>query len=424
MDRSTDILIAGAGAAGLTAAIAFASAGFDVVVCGGLDTRRNARTVALFEASLRFFRSMGLWDQLAPIACPIERIRLIDSTNSMFPTAPTLLRASEIGLEAFGVNIENVDLVGTLAKLARETAGLTLVDDLLSDYILSSRRVSGRLGSGGRIEAALLVGADGRASTVRAAAGIGHRDWTYPQTALTALVWHERPHRRTSTEFHTRIGPCTLVPMNGTETRPNRSSLVWLMSPDEATRRMDLGDDDLAIEIQRQVGDLHGAMGLEGPRGSFPMGGMFCHRLTSTRVALVADAAHYYPPIGAQGLNLGLRDVAQLVSSVAKFGRGDPGAPAGLDDYQAKRRLDVSTRTFGVSTLNSSLLSHTTPVDFLRAAGLAAMANVGPLRRALMWEGVAPAGRLPPAVGGARGPGGHPAGTPGGGKGCGVGGPG
>ena len=398
MTQGTEILVAGAGAAGLTTGIALARAGFEVTIAGGLDLNRNGRTVALFEASIQLYRSLELWNRLSDIASPLERIRLVDDTGSMFHPDPVLLRSSEINLPAFGYNIENAALVGALADIARDTPGIRLLDTLLDDYILSSTRVSARLSNGERIEAALLVGADGRNSRARAAAGIRVTEWKYPQTALTALLWHERPHRATSTEFHTRIGPCTLVPLRGTAEHPNRSSLVWLMSHEDAARRRQLPDAELAAEIGKQVRGIHGAMGLEGPRGAFPMSGLRCNSLVGPRVALVADAGHYFPPIGAQGLNLGLRDVAQLAASVGKFGRADPGAPRALADYDAARRPDVSTRVMGVATLNQSLLLHETPVDFARAAGLAAMAHVGPLRRALMREGVTPKGRLPPLM--------------------------
>ena len=398
MTRRTDILIAGAGAAGLTAAISLAQAGFQVTVAGRLDSARNGRTVALFEASVQLYLSLGLLESIAPLSTPLERIRLIDDTTSLFRSEPVLLRAAEIDLDAFGINIANTDLVATLADAARQTEGVALMEDLLSDFVISSTGVTALLGGGGRIEASLLVGADGRNSTVRKAAGIGFQDWSYPQTALTAILWHERSHVRTSTEFHTRSGPCTLVPLPPSPEHKHRSSLVWLMPPADATRRMALDDAALAREIQAQVHDLHGGMGLEGPRGAFPMSGLRCHRLTSTRVALVADAAHAFPPIGAQGLNLGLRDVAQLVASLGKFGRADAGAQPALADYEAARRLDVASRITGVAALNQSLLLHETLIDFIRAAGFTAMANIGPLRRALMREGIAPAGRLPPLM--------------------------
>ncbi len=399
MTIRSDILVAGAGAAGLTTAIALAGAGFSVTVAGGLDTRRNGRTVALFEASLRLYRSLGLWERLEPLSKPLRRIRLVDDTNNLFRLPPVQLEAAEIGLPAFGANIENAALVEKLAAIARETPGVRMIEGMLGDYVTHEDEIEGRLSTGERLAAALLVGADGRASQVRAYADVGVHEWRYPQTAITALLRHAEPHRSTSTEFHTRSGPCTLVPMRPDPSSPdglrNRSSLVWLMSPDEAERRMALSDAELAGDIEAQVHGIHGRIALEGPRGMFPMSGLSCERLVAERIALVADAGHFFPPIGAQGLNLGLRDVAQLIDSMEKYGRTDPGCTHALADYDKRRRGDVATRSIGVDLMNRSLLIHILPMDFIRSAGLAAMASIGPLRRALMREGVAPPGRLP-----------------------------
>ena len=399
MTIRSDILVAGAGAAGLTTAIALAGAGFSVTVAGGLDTRRNGRTVALFEASLRLYRALGLWERLEPLSMPLRRIRLVDDTGSLFRFPPVELEAAEIGLPGFGSNIENAALVEALAAIARETPGVTLMEGMLGDYATYDDAIEGRLSTGETLSAALLVGADGRGSQVRAYANVSPREWRYKQTAITALLRHEKPHRSTSTEFHTRSGPCTLVPMRPDEGAPDglrhRSSLVWLMTPDEAERRMALGDDDLASEIEEGVHGLQGRMSLVGPRGAFPMSGLTCDKLVAERIALVADAGHFFPPIGAQGLNLGLRDVAQLVESLENHGRHDAGDPKALAHYDKRRRGDVATRTLSVDLMNRSLLIHALPVDFMRSAGLAAMAFIGPLRRALMREGVAPPGRLP-----------------------------
>ena len=133
-------------------------------------------------------------------------------------------------------------------------------------------------------------------------------------------------------------------------------------------------------------------------RAPFPIAGLNCDRLTAPRVALIADAGHYFPPIGAQGLNLGLRDVAQLVESIGAHGRADAGAERALREYDGARRLDVATRAFGVDILNRSLLWDFPPVDFARGAGILAMSAIGPLRRALLREGVAPPFRLPPLM--------------------------
>ena len=133
MTQRSDILIAGAGAAGLTTAIALAGAGFSVTVAGGLDIRRNGRTVALFEASLRLYRALGLWERLEHLSMPLRRIRLVDDTGSLFRLPPVELEAAEIGLPAFGANIENAALVEALALIARQTPGVTLVEGMLGD---------------------------------------------------------------------------------------------------------------------------------------------------------------------------------------------------------------------------------------------------------------------------------------------------
>lgn len=395
MVTRTDILVAGAGAAGLTAGIALAQAGFSVALRGDPDLWRNGRTVALFEASLRLYRALGPWERLAPLAMPIETIRIVDDTGSLLPTPDLELNADEIHLDAFGANIENAALVGALAKIARETPGLDIGDGMMGAYAFDAEYGRARTDAGEDIEAQLIVGADGRNSPLRSAAAVKFREWTYPQVALTALLRHSRPHWRASTEFHTRQGPCTLVPLPAEGESRHRSSLVWLMTEPEARRRMALPDAALAAEIETAVHKLHGAITLEGPRGAFPIAALKCDTLVAQRVALVADAGHFFPPIGAQGLNLGLRDVAQLVESLQKYGRRDAGAERALKHYDRARCFDVATRSIGVDILNRSLLWDSPIVDFARGAGILGMAAIGPLRRALMREGIAPPLRLP-----------------------------
>ncbi len=398
MTAKFDMLVVGAGAAGLTASLALARSGFRVALRGAPDNRRNGRTVALFEASLRLYRSLGLWQRLAPLSMPIETIRILDDTGSRFPTPPLNLHAEEIGLDAFGANIENALLVSELAAIARQTPGLDFADALVTGYAFAGQTAQATCATGETLEANLLIGADGRNSPLRAAAGIEPRQWSYPQVAITALLAHQRTHWRTSTEYHTRQGPCTFVPLPAEGVNRHRSSLVWLMTSDEASRRMSLDDAGLAGEIETQVHHMHGGVRLEGPRAAFPIAGLSCRTRVAPRVALVADAAHYFPPIGAQGLNLGLRDVAQLVASLELHGRRDAGSPLALRHYDRARSLDVVTRSLGVDWLNRSLLVDALPVDALRSIGILAMVAIAPLRRALLREGVAPPGRLPPLM--------------------------
>jgi 2-octaprenyl-6-methoxyphenol hydroxylase len=396
-ETQADILVAGAGAAGLSAAIALAQAGFSVVCVGHVDTRANGRTVALFEASLRFYKALGVWPRFRGKTAPLARIAMIDATGARLPVPSLSFAASEIGLAAFGENIENNVLVEGLANIASATKNLILHEGMIGDISFGPDAIHATLTDGHCVTARLATAADGRNSLVRTKAGIGTRAWTYPQIAFTTLLSHAKPHRNISTEFHTRSGPCTLVPLRAAPDRPNRSSLVWLMSAGEAERRRALSQSVLSQEIEDQTDSLLGKIEIEGPGGFFPMAGMSASRLSGHRVALTGEAAHIFPPLAAQGLNLSLRDAAALVEILedARALGHDIGSARTLNAYDNARRSDIFLRTNGVDILNRSLLSGFFPIDFLRGAGLLAFSAIGPLRRALMREGVLTHGTLP-----------------------------
>ncbi len=386
-EKIYSIAVVGAGAVGLSAALAFARDGFETVLVGGLDTRRDGRTVALLNGSVRFLEALGAWPEIAKEAAPLETMRIIDDTGSLFRPPPASFRAGEIGLDAFGWNVENATLVEKLAEAARGCENLDLVADFATDFETDETGAALTIADGTKIRASLVVAADGRNSKLRQIAGVDAQTWSYPQSAVTTILAHDRDHRETSTEFHTRHGPFTLVPLPG-----RRSSLVWVTSKAEAERLSGLDDAALALAIERQAGSHLGAMRVDGPRGLVPMTGLSVNRYHSRHLALVGEAAHVFPPIGAQGLNLGFRDVASLRDAVvdAKDSGQGPGSDESLNRYQRSRDLDVRLRTAAVDGLNRTLLTGMLPTDFLRGAGLLALSNIGPLRRIVMREGVLP----------------------------------
>jgi 2-octaprenyl-6-methoxyphenol hydroxylase len=249
-----------------------------------------------------------------------------------------------------------------------------------------------RLASGALARARLVIAADGRNSICRLAAGIEVETRMLPQTALALNLRHHRPHGNVSTEFHTESGPFTLVPLPG-----DRSSLVCVVEPDEADALMALDDAALSLEIERRAHSILGRMEVEDTRAAFPLGFSIAENFAARRVALVGEAGHVLPPIGAQGLNLGIRDAATIVELVAQARRKgeDPGGDALLSNYDKRRRSDVRARALVVDWMNRSLLSDFLPLQLAKGVGLQLASRVGVLRRFLMRQGMGPDANLP-----------------------------
>jgi 2-octaprenyl-6-methoxyphenol hydroxylase len=298
--------------------------------------------------------------------------------------------AREIGLDQFGYNIENRALITALEDRARELPGLIRFDDEAAAISPEQDDVAIRTGGGAALSARLVIGADGRQSPSRKAAGIEVIRRELNQAALTFNVGHSRPHRNVSTEFHTPQGPCVFVPLPA-----DRSSVVWVTSPKEAERLLALSDDELSAAIEAQSHSILGRLRVETGRHLFRLAIERPRRFAQTRIALVGEAAHVLPPIGAQGLNMGLRDAADIADIVreAMAAGDDPGAPEVAERYHSARRADVTSRTFAIDLANRSLLSEFWPLQSLRAAGLHLIGSIGPLRRIAMREGLAPSWR-------------------------------
>jgi 2-octaprenyl-6-methoxyphenol hydroxylase len=389
---NAECVIVGAGPAGLTAAIALASAGVETALIAKGGTVPDHRTTALLHGSVNALVTLGVWGRCRAHCAPLKVIRILDDTRRLLRAPEVRFAASEIGFEAFGQNIENRFLMAALEARARELASLTWIEDDADTLDLSDRDVTATMKKGGAVTGRLAIGADGRRSLCRAAAAIGTDRRAYPQTALTFNLHHRRPHHDTSTEFHTATGPFTLVPLPG-----QRSSLVFVVDPSEAPALAALPATALAQEIERRSHSILGRIEIEPGRGTFPLAVESARRFGAQRVALVGEAAHLVPPIGAQGLNLGLRDAAtigELVAAAHRSGR-DIGAGELTERYDRMRRADIMSRTLAVDLLNRSLLSDFLPLQAARGFGLFLMHRIAPLRRAAMREGVMPLASQP-----------------------------
>jgi 2-octaprenyl-6-methoxyphenol hydroxylase len=383
-----EVAVVGAGPAGLVSAIAIAATGATVALVAPPSPPVDHRTTALLSGSMEFLDRIGASAGFVGAAAPLRTMRLVDGTRRLVRAPEIAFHASEIGLEAFGYNVANRDLVAGLAGAVAERGDrIERVPTLLEDVTSERGRIRLACSEGRVVTARLAVAADGRRSRLREAMAIRTRTWSYPQTALVLNLDHTVPHYATSTEFHTETGPFTLVPL-----APLRSSLVCVEHPKVADTLASLDDATLAADLERRSRFILGSLQIASPRQTYPMSGLSVGSLTAPRVALVGETAHAFPPIGAQGLNLGIRDIAALADLVGRARtRGeDVGGEGLLDRYASARRADVATRTFGVDLLNRSLLTGFLPVQLARAMAMQLARDVGPVRKLLMREGMRP----------------------------------
>jgi 2-octaprenyl-6-methoxyphenol hydroxylase len=379
---TAEAAVVGGGPAGLIAALAVAAAGADTVLLAPAPPGPDRRTTALLHGSVTALGTLGVWEALAPNAAALKVLRLMDATGRLIRAPEITFDCAELGLDAFGYNIDNENLRAGLMAAARRAKNLRIVECVVTG--VEPEAAGARLRTKGGAEyVRLVVAADGRNSICRAAAGIATRSRALAQSALVLNLAHSRPHQNISTEFHTESGPFTLVPLPG-----QRSSLVWVVDRNEAETLIALDDAALGREIERRAHSILGKMEVGSGRASFPLSVEVAERFAARRIALVGEAGHVLPPIGAQGLNLGIRDgalIAELVADARRDGT-DPGELCEV--YDRRRQGDVRSRALAVEMISRSLLTDFLPVHALRGLGLALAARIGPVRRALMREGL------------------------------------
>jgi 2-octaprenyl-6-methoxyphenol hydroxylase len=436
-----DVILGGGGLVGQTLALALDQAGVRVVV---IDAAKPAETLApsfdgrafaIAFASYRMWRALGLADDLDPVAQPIEQIMVTDGSLRRGPSLlhlhfdaaelyntpspqrgegreegpvardargdnparplplPPPRGAADASREPLGLMLEARHVRLALDKAVKARASIKMIQPMSVTAIArDAAGVTVTLADGKTLRAPLLVGADGRRSFVRQAAGIRTIGWDYPATAIVATIQHAKPHGAVAHEYFLPNGPFAILPLTG-----DRSNIVWAEPRKAAEALLKMSEADFIAELKLRFGDFLGELALEGPRFGYPLSLQLAERMIDTRIALAGDAAHGIHPLAGQGLNLGLKDCAALAECIADgMAVGlDPGDVSTLERYQRWRRFDNVSMALGMEFFDKMFSNQVRPLRAVRRLGLAAVNAVGPARRFFMRYAGGAAGDLP-----------------------------
>ncbi|WP_392338619.1 UbiH/UbiF family hydroxylase [Loktanella salsilacus] len=393
MDRiRTDIVISGGGVAGLAAAVAFGAAGFDVIVVDPAPPVTDAaqdgadlRTTAFLQPAKAFLDRAGLWEALAPYATALDVMRIVDAAKE--PATTRDFVADDISDAPFGWNLPNWLLRRVMVDRIAQMPNVTLRTGTgFASMVARLDQALVRLSDGTQVSAKLVIGADGRNSAVRQANNIDAATTRYGQKAVTFAVTHPQPHGGISTEVHRDGGPFTLVPLPDVDGQAC-SSVVWMDTGPKIAALMALDDAAFAAAANTRSAGVNGPLTLVGKRTVWPIITQIADRITAPRTALVAEAAHVMPPIGAQGLNMSLADMASLLD-LAADNRDTLGQPAMLTAYEKARHSDMRLRVTGIDALNRTSMAASPLIHDLRAMGVKALHDAAPIRHRLMKLGL------------------------------------
>lgn len=393
----TEVLIIGGGVAGLAMALNLAKQQVSTVVVEGFDLHNTApplhfgRTAALMGSSIDLLKDLELWDKIKDITAPLKQMRIIDDGNPKINPVIVDFKSEEIGAEMFGHNVPNMMLQTMLLEAVKLCPAIKMIcPDKLHSFDITPSNIIATLDSGKKITASLLVGADGKKSKTRALANIKFKENKYDQSAITCLFYHSKPHDNISTEHHRAGGPFTTVPMPD-QGEQHCSSLVWVEKTEDANKYIALDKQAFEHAIQKRSRDALGEITLASNPESWPLTGVLAERFTAPRMALIAEAAHAMSPIGAQGLNLSLRDVSSLsdiILNALRLGE-DIGSFSVLERYEESRRLDINSRFEGVDKYNRIVSNNIDIVRLFRRTGLKSLKVLPALKQLAMKQGLA-----------------------------------
>ncbi|WP_424928210.1 FAD-dependent monooxygenase [Amaricoccus tamworthensis] len=393
-----EVLVAGGGVAGLAATALFASEGFTVacvdpapVITSSTEAGSDLRSTAFLMPSVRLLQKSGLWDTLGKHATALATMRIADAGGEEPAIRDEVdFNATDVGEEVFGFNLPNWLLRHEMTENLSQRENVFLLNGMGVEHF--TPRTSGnihRLSDGSQITAQLTIGADGRNSRIREILDIDAKKWSYGQKALVFTVTHTAPHHNVSTEIHRTGGPFTLVPLPGMDGH-HRSAIVWMDTGPRAMELAALDREAFEYDLNLRSCGVNGRLSLESERKVWPIISQVADRLNGPRTALVAEAAHVVPPIGAQGLNMSLADIATLgeLCATARTKGKDIGAQDLLGKYNRQRHPDIVARVAGIDALNRAAMQENLVLRDYRRSALKLLHGLAPVRKSVMALGL------------------------------------
>lgn len=378
-------VVVGGGVVGAAAALGLAQAGVRVhLVEAGMPRRWSAETApdlrvyAVAPASQALFARLGVWPAVrAAHAAPYRRMRVWDAAAA----GELRFDAASAGQEALGWIVEQRVLVHALWSALEQTRGVRIdCPARVAQVAQDDDGVRVTLEDGDTLRAQLLVAADGAASPIRAALGIGTDEHAYAQQGVVAYVDHAEPHADTAWQRFLPGGPLAVLPF-----AERRSSIVWTLPDEAAARMLALPDDAFAAELERAFDARLGPIRGVGPRAAFPLRRRIAQRFVEGRVVLAGDAAHAVHPLAGQGVNLGLADVASLLQAVQRGVAlaGDAAHPSALRRHARTRRSAATVAAHGFEWINRAFSNDALLPTLLRGPVLGLADRLAPLKRVL-----------------------------------------
>lgn len=406
-DFDADVIIAGAGMAGVTLALALKSGGLDpilvdpVVFDAQVAPTFDGRASAIAFACFRQWRTIGAGAAIEPHAQRIEQILVTDGRSPGAaegrPSAAYLrFDSAEIADrtdgEPLGYLVENRHIRAGLAQAVAAAGIRVLAPARVATVETGKAFATVTLEDGRTLRAPVVIGCDGRRSLVREAAGIEVVGWPYRSMGVVATVRLERPHHGVAHEHFLPGGPFAVLPLTG-----DRASLVWTEPPDRARALVEARPEVFHAHLQRRFGDYVGRARLDGPRFVYPLALELAEAMTADRIALLGDAAHGIHPIAGQGLNLGLKDAAALAQTLVEAARlgEDIGSAAVLDRYARWRRFETVAISAAMDVFDRLFSNDIAPLRLVRDLGMAVVNRIGPARRYFMHSAGGAVGDLP-----------------------------